>query len=111
MTVALFPEPEHLPTPSRMGEDARRTLRARAQLDAGRHPVAGIPLHPDAPPPGDRDAPGPRCGTCAHLCRRTRSHTWLKCGEHATHSAATDLRAWWPGCAVWTAETAAGGAT
>lgn len=100
----LFPAPEPLPDAPRLGEDARRTLRNRALLDAGRHPVAKVPLHPDAPPVDDRDAPGPRCGTCVHLTRHTRARTWLKCGDNATFSAASDLRKWWPGCIAWEAD-------
>jgi len=99
----LFPAPESLPGAPRLGEDARRTQRATALLNAGYHPLLSIRLHPDAPPVDDRTAPGPRCGNCGHAAwKQGASHRWLKCGEHLTAGPATDLRAWWPGCAAWT---------
>lgn len=99
--------------PEKLSQQRRRTIRQLALLEAGRHPltaVAGRPLrlHPDAPPAADRQAPGPRCGTC-----RFRDHwgaqSFPKClrGESqpfATHAAATDCRAWWPACDHWEPE-------
>lgn len=112
----------------KLSADARRTLRQAQVMDRGRHPLslAGpcLRLHPDAPPPGDRKAPGPRCGTCAFLQRQEK---WLKCtrgrsgeiytpsfrsGPYETRGAATDMRAWWPGCERWQpAETESGETT
>lgn len=104
MTDGLFDaEPYQVAPGPKLGEDALRTQRAIASLAAGRHPVSRLVLHPDAPPVGDRKAPGPRCGTCAHLFRKVlgSGSTYLKCGENATGGPATDLRAWWPACAAY----------
>jgi hypothetical protein len=110
---AAEPEPE-------LSADRRRTLRQAQALERGHHPLSllGRPpvrLHPDAPPAGDRKAPGPRCGDCEFIARKEQ---WLKCtrgrsgeygtrtfrcGPYETHGAATDLRAWWPGCERWEA--------
>lgn len=97
----LFPAEPFKVDGVELGEDARRTHRAAAALAAGRHPVSRLPLHPEAPPVGDRKAPGPRCGTCTHLFRRVQGNTYLKCGQNATGGPATDLRAWWPACAAY----------
>jgi len=117
---ALFdvdPVPLAEPGPKLSG-DRRRTLRQAQALANGRHPLAlvhGTPLrlHPDAPPADDRKAPGPRCGGCTFI---ERQDGWLKCtrgrsgeiytktfrrGPYETHGAATDIRAWWPGCEKW----------
>lgn len=88
-----------------LGVDARRTRRQRAAMDEGWHPF-GAPLHPDAPPPDDRDAPGPRCGSCVHATRmRHHDRTYVKCGvdgvNRVSHTAASDLRLWWPACNRW----------
>lgn len=103
------------PEPS-LSAGRRRTIRQRALLDAGRHPLTAVAarplrLHPDAPPPADRNAPGPRCGSC-----RFRAYwgaqSFPKCmrgadadrdGPYTSHSAATDCRAWWPACEHWQA--------
>lgn len=49
------------------------------------------------------DAPGPRCGTCAH--REIQSYhnkTYPKCvfgeGIRVTGCESSDVRAWWPAC-------------
>lgn len=104
MTDALFDmEPEPRQDAPTLGVDARRTQRSLALLEAGRHPVSKLPLRDDAPPVTDRGAPGPRCGTCAQLVRHSyHLRTYLKCGQNITGGPATDLRAWWPGCAAWT---------
>jgi len=100
MSHDLFdPEPYRAPPEPELGADARRTQRNLAALAAGRHPVGRRPLHPDAPPVGDRAAAGPRCGGCAHLFRKVRAGTYLKCEQNATGGPGTDLRAWWPACA------------
>lgn len=93
----------------------RLRIRQAARIRAGMHPlsIGGslIRLHPDAPREAHKDDGGtyPRCGSC--LYRRLIDHhnrTWSKCTfgttltsvwPRATHSAATDVRAWWPACA------------
>jgi hypothetical protein len=112
-------EPVPLPDPGpKLSDGRRRTIRQAQALANGRHPlglVHGTPLrlHPDAPPAGDRKAPGPRCGSCVFIERQDQ---WLKCtrgrageiftrsfrrGPYETRGAATDLRAWWPACEKW----------
>ena len=97
---------EHLRAPD-LSAGRRLTLRQTATLAAGWHPL-GPRLHAEAAPHNDRDAPGRRCGNCQH--RELFSHhsrTYPKCwygwdGKHVTarlsHGAASDCRAWWPGC-------------
>jgi hypothetical protein len=97
--MSLFPDfdvpridhPERDPG---LSADRRRTLRQRAAIDAGRHPLMGPPLadHPDA-----------RCGNCRFReLWRHHDRSYPKCviddGAHVSHSAASDVRAWWPGC-------------
>jgi hypothetical protein len=104
---ALFDSPPEPPV--KLSAGRRRTLRQTQLLHAGRHPlsaIAPLPLHPDAPPPGDRDAPGPRCGNCAfRVAVRHHERRYAKCSwpggtdwPRASHGPATDLRDWWPAC-------------
>jgi hypothetical protein len=102
----------------RLGEAARRTLRQALALERGNHPLAllGSPLrlHPEAPPPGDKKAPGPRCGSC--LLALKNEFGYLKCtqgrsgeiftpsfrgGPYETRGRASDLRYWFPACERW----------
>jgi hypothetical protein len=111
--LTLFPEPAHAEQPpdpyAGLSTDARRTVRQAEALARGHHPlglVFGPPawrLHPEAAPAGDRRAPGRRCGNCTFReLVGWHNRTWPKCSygdwEHASHSAATDVRAWWPAC-------------
>jgi hypothetical protein len=88
----------------KLSADRRRTLRQRADIGRGRHPLTGSRLHPD------EDA---RCGNCrfrAVVPWHSRSYPkcfyepagWdverMKGWPRVTHSAASDVRAWWPGC-------------
>lgn len=76
------------PAPLSYGQ--RLTIRRRADLAAGRHPVTGLPLlSPDW---------GYQCGTCAHLIRRRYSRTYVKCALRETGAEATDVRLHWPAC-------------
>lgn len=85
----------------------RLTLRNIASLAAGRHPIAGRPLHSDAAPHDDRGAAGLRCRDC--VFRRPgpgrHSRDYPKCWYtvtgvplHVTNGPATDCRAWYPAC-------------
>lgn len=86
---------------SNLSPDRRRTFRQRADITAGRHPLAGAPLHEQAPAdaaPGDRSRPF-TCGTCAHRSPGSGRYHWPKCDiGPQSRGAATDVRAWWPAC-------------
>jgi len=98
--VPVVPEPK-------LSTDRRRTIRQLNLLRRGRHPIGNARLHPDAPPADDRDAPGPRCGSCWYRELLHRSRAWPKCTKHdgiwVTHSASSDVRAWWPACVDYSA--------
>lgn len=100
---------------------AGQSLRARQAdlLRWGQHPLAlatkrPLWLHPDADRDPDHREGGPRCGDCRfRVLADWHERTYPKCsqasGEHldsprATHGAATDIRAWWPGCTDWEAK-------
>ena len=116
--LALFDAPEPVEPPPGLSADRRRTIRQAEAIRTGRHPLAlvlaGVRLHPDAPrdatarDPLERVRSEVRCGSCVH--RRTVSHgsrDYPKCelgdGYRNSHGAATDVRAWWPGCVDWQA--------
>lgn len=117
-TDSLFelPAGARLPTAGpaeRLSPDRRRTLRQRTLIAQGRHPMGGR-LHIEAAPGDDLKAEGRRCGNCWY--RRLvdwNCRTYPKCflgvrnptdsdpypiQDRIAHSAATDVRAWWPGC-------------
>ena len=92
--------------PARAGEqlsaDRRRTLRQRADVAVGRHPLTRGPL-----------AVGPSltCGRCRFrevLAYHARSYpkcVWQPASAEASswpprvsHGSASDVRAWWPAC-------------
>ncbi|MEV7805051.1 hypothetical protein AB0O28_19080 [Microbispora sp. NPDC088329] len=106
------PEPKESP-------DARRTRRQGELLARGSHPLGlslGWPLrlHKEAAPADDRQAGGRRYGNCRFrqvLAARVRGfpkcvHPGSQSAEsyetlgplRVTHGAASDVRAWWPGC-------------
>lgn len=93
--------PEPAPPAPKESTDRRRTRRQKQALAAGKHPISvyvqrTVPLHADAAPADDRTAPGLRCRTCVRLTRRWG---YLKCANVSdTHSAASDIRAWWSAC-------------
>lgn len=99
----------------KLSDGRRRTIRQAQAMAHGSHPLAllgsHLRLHPDAPPADDRKAPGPRCGGCVFIV--ANAWDYLKCtrgrageigtpsfrsGPYETRGAATELRAWWPGC-------------
>jgi hypothetical protein len=119
--AALFdvtPAPRPDPGPP-VSATVRRTRRQAAMLTRGVHPLApplGYPLrlHAEAAPTDGRGAPGRRCGNCRF--REVLGHhdrSYAKClapgllsaeaykrlgPPRVSHSAATDVRAWWPAC-------------
>lgn len=64
-------------------------------------------------PRGYADTPGtgPKgetCKSCKHLARVSHAKDYLKCGlmrPHWTGGVKTDIRAGWPACSKWEAET------
>jgi hypothetical protein len=109
-SLPLFELPGALATNAKPSRDARRNARQAEAIRRGYHPLGvalrtNLPLHPDAPRGDNRNAPGPRCGTCTHrvIPLREVSGTYPKCNyggdwRHATGGPGTDCRAWWPGC-------------
>jgi hypothetical protein len=95
-----------------LGRVAKRTRRQRFLLDLGYHPLAPVVRYRvlrtrvDAPPPGDRKAPGPRCGSCKWLGPLYEGapgkRCWINNGERVTSGSATEVRAWWPACEEFT---------
>lgn len=71
------------------------TLRQRADIQRGRHPLTGSRLNPD---------PDATCGNCRfRIVYGHHNRSYPKCtyGDgmpRASHSAASDVRAWWPAC-------------
>jgi hypothetical protein len=73
-----------------LSPDRRRTLRQRAQVAAGVHPLTGGRTRPDLG----------NCGTCAHrVLIGHHDRTYPKCELGPVSSgAATDVRRAWPAC-------------
>jgi hypothetical protein len=105
------------PAAPKLSQDQRRTQRQAEALRYGQHPLtaalrAHLPLHPNAAPINDRDAPGRRCGNCWYRRQyRRRNGCYPKCWfstgsagqfpqeyDRITHGPGTDARAWWPAC-------------
>lgn len=85
--LGLFDEPERTAAvpAGEMSPDRLRTMRQKATIARGRHPLTG-----------GLAFPGASCGTCPHMTRRGR---YLKCGlGPTTNGPATDIRASWPAC-------------
>lgn len=103
---ALFPGYEPPEPPEQVSADRRRTLRQQRDVASGRHPLTGGPLHPLAS--RHRDASAPKadpftCGSCYfRQVLRAKGGSYPKCladdGRRVSHSAASDVRAWWPAC-------------
>lgn len=113
--LTLFDMGDTAPEPEKLSDGRRRTQRQMTAMEHGSHPLAllgaHLRLHPDAPPVGDRKAPGPRCGGCAFIQRNERGYP--KCtrgrsgeictpsfrsGPYETHGAGSDLKLWFPAC-------------
>ncbi|HET6868929.1 MAG TPA: hypothetical protein VFH80_23660 [Solirubrobacteraceae bacterium] len=118
--VPLFPD-YGPPTPEaepQLSADRRRTLRQAQYVANGVHPLTRGPLHPLASRHRDADSPKSdpfTCGSCYFReVLRWHARSYAKCvlpnplsGADApadriysrvTHSAASDVRAWWPAC-------------
>lgn len=102
MEVTLF-DVDH-PTGKDLSEGARRTALAMVSIARGVHPLTRLPLHSDAAPADDRQAPGARCAGCANKTKvGHNASTYLKCAlVTETRGPSTDLRAWWPACTRYT---------
>ncbi len=103
-----------------LSADRRRTIRQAALIHGGYHPLSPVvgylrlKLHPQAASGDDRSAPGRRCGNCWYrdLLYTNGNRKWPKCTfgrlnatdtspeawPRVSRGAATDCRAWWPGC-------------
>lgn len=81
------PAPEPGP---KLSADRRRTLRQKADVARGVHPLMRTKTRPDVG----------TCGDCAHrLVLGHHNRSWPKCElAGITHGAGTDCRAWWPAC-------------
>lgn len=114
--------PLPIPTPpDTRSPDRRRTDRQREAVENGVHPLAlvdpQVRIHPDADRTanrGDGRNLPLRCGSCIHRinlgyhagsypkCTAPRGVGADEYEAHSprlvTHSAATDVRAWWPAC-------------
>lgn len=100
------------PLPKAKAATIMRTRQSQC-MRHGAHPLTAalgrtIPLHPDAAPQDDRDAPGLRCGGCLHRAnvRADTAKSFPKCtfgartrDARTTRGPGTDVRAWWPACA------------
>jgi hypothetical protein len=113
MTDALFDAPAapSPATPEKLSADRARTERQRLAITAGRHPLENVwPTyrHPEtkglAYERTDEKGRPHTCGSCRFrqvLAWHNRSYAKCVQGDdapRATHGAASDVRAWWPGC-------------
>jgi len=119
------PPPSADPEPP-LSADRRRTQRQADDITLGRHPLTRGPLHPLAS--RHRDAQSPKddpftCGSCyfrqsfgwhsrsypkcalpgpVRDYRRGEDGQWrwvtVEGAPRASHSATSDVRAWWPAC-------------
>lgn len=98
MPEPLFPgygDPPAPAVPDRsLSAGQRLTLRQRADVKRGVHPLTRLPLLPLIE--------DHTCGDCVF---RYRSGDYPKCRKmHHAASAANDCRAWWPACTQWEAK-------
>ena len=101
----LFPGFESPAGAEPLSPDRRRTQRQHDDVARGVHPLMRTPLHPEAPkdaaPTDSRRRPF-TCGECVHRIG-SGPHGYPKCDVGPiSHSAATDVRAWWPACPSFT---------
>jgi hypothetical protein len=95
MTGALFDLPDGAYVapvpPEKLSAGRRLTLRQKRDVETGRHPLTGGPLHAET---------GRLCGNCRHRFMNTYySRPYPKCAiGPITGGVGTDVRAWWPAC-------------
>ncbi len=89
--MTLFDLPKLPPAPP-TSPDRRRTLRRKAMLAGGYHPVTKLKLADN----------GETCGTCDQLrAQGGTAGVYYKCALRLTRGAGTDTRLSWPACAAW----------
>lgn len=120
MTAAqqLFPGYEPPPdAETGLSADRKRTLRQADEIRRGIHPLTKSRVHvlsDTDPQPTDAKNLPYRCGSCVfRVVTRYHNHGYPKCLHpgvrgadevevigypHASHGAASDVRAWWPAC-------------
>lgn len=89
-----------------LSADRRLTIRQQADIGKGMHPLTRGPIHDQADRVATREDGGRlelRCGTCVNRQMfRWHNKSYPKCTAHdrvfVKHSAATDVRGWWPAC-------------
>lgn len=105
-------EPTALDALAELSPDRRRTIRQADAITRGVHPLGlvfpRVRMHPDADRAVARsDARGLplTCGTCVfRKLLHSGDRAYPKCTRKPafqTHSAATDIRAWWPACTAY----------
>lgn len=70
-----------------LSADRRRTIRQKADVERGIHPLTRGKARPDLG----------TCGDCAHRLASERRYPKCELGPN-TRGAFTDVRAWWPAC-------------
>lgn len=77
-------------TPEELSIDRRRTIRNKAEIAAGRHPVTGFRL---------LNAGWNRtCGDCDRHEIHAYAKNYHKCALRRSSSPSTDIRVSWPAC-------------
>lgn len=94
--MTMFPDLQPVPPVERLSAGRALTVRQKADVAAGRHPLMrGLRLLGN----------GETCGSCAHrVTVHGGARDYPKCEFRVTHSAASDCRAWWPACSQWEAK-------
>jgi hypothetical protein len=86
----FFVEPTVLESTEKLSPDRRRTLRQKADVERGIHPLMRTPTVPERG----------TCGDCVHrVSVGHHDRAFPKCElAGITHGPGTDCRAWWPAC-------------
>lgn len=106
-SLPLFPERDAgvrraQPMPEGLSRSKHRTAEKIQQIQLGKHPGLGLPLHVLAPrivSATDRKYPGEvRCGNCAHLQLTVGAYTGNRLHWCELATTQRPMRCWWPGC-------------